>query len=169
MLQFKDLKKNYPIFILDREELVLIQGKVVNDVLPSRYDMTVRQNVVDINVDSNGKILPYIVPENATVSSSKEGIVIAVEIESIIREVEAIKNEAERQIADYDRQKERLQKATDLLEKSNPAFREKQETDRRFRDMETKMKEMYEMMKIQQETMKSQQEMISGFIKEFKG
>lgn len=58
MLLFKDIKQNYPVYILDTQEFSLIQGKATQVSFP-RLEMNQKtgktEMVVDVTIEANGK------------------------------------------------------------------------------------------------------------------
>lgn len=66
MLLFKDIKQNYPVYILDTQEFSLIQGKATQVSFP-RLEMNQKtgktEMVVDVTIEANGKMATYAIPE----------------------------------------------------------------------------------------------------------
>ena len=66
---FKDIKQNYPIYILDKQELTVSQGKVLSigfprmDVMSKPANPINTQMVIDITIDNCGKSATYTIPE----------------------------------------------------------------------------------------------------------
>lgn len=71
MLLFKDIKQNYPVYILDTQEFSLIQGKATQVSFP-RLEMNQKtgktEMVVDITIEANGKMATYAIPESHSVT-----------------------------------------------------------------------------------------------------
>lgn len=144
---FKDLKQNYPVYILDKSTMTLKQGKVIQSSFP-RMEMNPAAGktgmVVDISIEADGRTANYVFPEGSSVAYAGS-LVLSVDRQGLIGEVEAMKSGAEQAIAEYDRQKDVLGKATELLAELNPAFKEKQDTERRFGQLESSMNELKDM------------------------
>lgn len=145
---FKDVKQNYPVYILDKQELIISQGKVQSVGFP-RMDIMSKvpngtQTVVDITIDNNGKTATYTIPENLSITYAGN-IVLSTDKEGLVHEVEAMKNSAEQILASVDKQKSILEKANTLLSDLNPVYREKKETDLRFSKIESSIGELKEM------------------------
>lgn len=132
---FRDLKQNYSIYILDKDQLAVTTAKVTEVGLP-RYDVNVKQTVVDVKVEYEGKVGGYILPETMSISSNGN-IVISTDMEGLSREVEAMKNTAERIIASIPHQEEIIKKASSLLTELNPTYRKDKEIEDRFNKIET--------------------------------
>lgn len=164
-MQFKDIKQNYPVYILDKQELTYTQGKVVSVSFP-RLDtnkmsqmpsvtnpMASTQMVVDVTIEANGKTATYTIPESLAITYTGN-LVLSTDKDGISREVEALKASAEQVLASVDHQKEVLEKATSLLAQLSPSYREKKETEERFTKLESSVSDI--------------KSMIENFVKEFK-
>lgn len=154
MILFKDLKSNYPVYILNKDEIEVTTGKVVSVSFP-RMDMNAPgKMVVDVVIESGEKTATYAIPENLSVTYANN-LVLSTEREGISREVEAMKNSAEQVIASVDRQKKIIEKSTEVLRNMNPELKQKMEYDDRLNKMESSIGEM--------------KELLSSVIKELKG
>ena len=102
------------------------------------------QTVVDITLDSNGKIATYTIPESLSVTYAGN-IVLSTDKDGLMHEIEAMKNNAEQVLASVDKQKQILDKANTLLSELNPIYKEKKETDLRFSKIENSISEMKDM------------------------
>lgn len=141
---FKDIKQNYPVYILDKQNVTFIQGKVTSISLPHMDNinpMVIGKSVVDVTIEADGKGATYTMPEDKSMVYAGS-IVLATDKESIIREVEAMKASAEQAIANVEKQKEIASKSTSLLTELNPVFKEKQENEKRMTKMESSIAEM---------------------------
>lgn len=147
-MQFKDIKPNYPVFVLDKQELTITQGKVTNTGFP-RIDTNPKtgksEMVVDVTVEARGKTATYSIPDNLSVTYAGN-IILATGRELLVGEIEALQNTAKQFFEMEPYQKRVLEKAPELLAEANPAFRDKQETERRLGAMETSMNEMKALM-----------------------
>ncbi len=142
---FRDIKQGYPIYILNKHELTISQGKVASAGFP-RLDtnpMTGKtEMVVDVTVDDgSGKTGSYVIPEGLSVTYAGN-LVLATEKAALAGEVEAMKSSAEQALASVDRQREIVDKAGALLSDLNPAYREKLENDKRFDALEGSVGEL---------------------------
>lgn len=143
---FKDVKQNYPVYVLDKQELTISQGKVQSVGFP-RMDMihsSTSSLVVDITIEVNNKTATYTIPENLSITYAGN-IVLSTDKEGLTHEIEAMRNSAEQVINSVDKQKEILEKSTKLLSELNPAYKEKQEADMRFSSLESQIGEIKEM------------------------
>ena len=147
-MYFKDLKQNYPVYILDKQTLTLTQGKAVAVGFP-RMEMNPAAGksgmVVDVSIVANGKTAKYVIPENRSVTYAGN-LVLSVDRQGLAGEVESMKVTAEQAIASVEQQKQILEKSTTLLAELNPTYREKQETEQRFSKIEASMGELKDML-----------------------
>lgn len=167
-MMFKDIKQNYPVYILNKQDLSVVQGKVVATTFP-HVDMNAQkvtptsisptnslsnQMVVDVTIEAGGKTATYTIPESLSITYAGN-IVLSTDREGIAREVEALKSSAEQVLLSVEKQKEIVEKTTALLAELNPVYKEKKENEERFTKIESSVAEM--------------KTMLSNFIKEFKG
>lgn len=159
---FKDIKQNYPVYILDKQEFCIIQGKVTAVSFP-RIEMNQKtgrsEMVVDVTVEANGKTATYAIPENLSVTYAGN-IVLSTDKQGLTGEVEAMVASADQVIASVTHAQKIKDKAPTILADLNPAYREKQETEQRFGKIEGSISEMKGLMQ-------SQQKMLEDFIKKF--
>ena len=161
-MQFKDIKQNYPVYILDKHEFQITQGKVTAVSFP-RVEVNQKtgrtEMVVDVTVDADGKTATYAIPENLSVTFAGN-FVLSTDKQGLTGEVEALVASAEQIIASVPRANKIKAEAPAMLASLNPVYKEKQETEQRFGKIEGSISEMKELMK-------KQQEMMSSFIKKF--
>lgn len=135
---FKDIKQNYPVYILNKQDLNLIQGKAVQVPFP-RMEMNQKtgkaEMVIDVTIEADGKTATYVIPENLSVTYAGN-LILSTDKMSLASEIEAMKNTAEQILSSVDHHKEVLEKASFLLAELNPVYKEKQETEKRFKDIE---------------------------------
>lgn len=154
---FKDIKQNYPVFILNKQDVTFSQGKVTSVSLPhmdNSNPMVMGKSVIDVTIETEGKSATYAIPENVGIVYAGD-IVLSTDRDGIMREVEAMKASAEQAIKNVERQKMIVEKSTSLLTELNPAFKEKQENEQRMTKMENSIEEL--------------KNMFAGFMKEMKG
>lgn len=142
MLLFKDVKKGYPVYFFNREEVKAYQGRVVSVSAP-RYDMQMNQTaapmVVDVTIEEDGGTKTYTISENATITFAGN-IALSTERDGIIREVEAIKAQREEAIEREKKNHEDLDKCVSILENWNPALAEKRRQDERINNIEQEVR-----------------------------
>lgn len=146
-MPFKDIKQNYPVYILDKNELELIQGKALSVSFPR---LQVNPNtgktemVVDISISAKDNVATYAIPENSSITYAGD-LVLATDKSQLVSEIEAMKNAAEQVLSSVDHQRKVLDTSTKLLSELNPVFKEKQETEQRFSNIESNVNELKSM------------------------
>lgn len=117
MLLFKDIKQNYPVYILDTQEFSLIQGKTTQVSFP-RLEMNQKtgktEMVVDVTIEANGKMATYAIPESHSVTYAGH-LVLSTEKSGLTSEVEAQKANAEQVLASASKAQNIIDKAPSLL------------------------------------------------------
>lgn len=154
---FKDVKQNYPVFILDKQNVKFTQGKVQSVSFPhmdNSAPIGMNKTVIDVVIEADGKSATYAMPENLSIVYAGD-IVLSTDKDGIVREIEAMKMSAEQVLNSVDRQREIVEKSSQLLVELNPEFKAKQENEQRLSSLESSMKELKDMMK--------------GLVKELKG
>lgn len=144
-MTFKDIKENNVVYILDKNNLQVIKAKVKNSPIP-KIDMNKPNRglsnsslVVDLDLEINGKVTQYTIPESLEVTYTSTGLVLATESSKLIPEVEAMAKEAKDTLAKEAYFKKVLEKSSTLLAELNPQLKERQETDRRLNLLEDKL------------------------------
>ena len=126
MLLFKDIKQNYPVYILDTQEFSLIQGKATQVSFP-RLEMNQKtgktEMVVDVTIEANGKMATYAIPESHSVTYAGH-LVLSTEKSGLTSEVEAQKANAEQVLASASKAQNIIDKVTtgDVTYAANMAY-----------------------------------------------
>lgn len=146
-MTFKELKQGYSVYILDKDQMCVKQGKVVSVSAPhidkKGFDLGVAL-VVDVVLDIDGAVATYTFKED-TETGYVQSTVITTDKSNIVREVDAIKSQSEEALSQVDTLKDRLQKCNEILVDLNPAIKEKQAIDERFGKLENSMDELKSM------------------------
>lgn len=144
-MTFKDIKENNVVYILDKNNLQVIKAKVKNSPIPkidmNKPNMGLSNSslVVDLDLEINGKVTQYTIPESLEVTYTSTGLVLATESSKLIPEVEAMAKEAKDTLAKEAYFKKVSEKSSGLLAELNPQLKERQETDRRLNLLEDKL------------------------------
>ena len=149
------MKTGYPIFVFDKQEVSVAQGKVQNVSIPhldGHYGSSTEM-VVDVTVECEGNTKSYVFKENTEIGYFNN-MVISTGRDGILREVEAMKLQSEQALSQVEKHQKNVDKCTTILSEFNPTLKEKKEYDERFNKIEKSMSEMKDMM--------------TSFIKEFK-
>ncbi len=135
---FKDIKHNNPIYILDKKELTVIQGKVVKMSSP-RMEMNEKtlksEIVIDFGIEINGKTNTYVINDNVAITYA-DNLILSTDKMGLAAEIEALKNNAEQVLASVEHCKEIIDKTPALLSLLNPSYKEKMDNEKRFNAIE---------------------------------
>ena len=147
---FKELKSNYPIFLLDRATLKFEQAKVMN-VQPNYQ--SVNMNRIEVNVtiqNKEGKQNTYAVADSEQ-SAYAGNLFISTSKDCIINEVNALKNASEEVLSKVEEHKQTVEKCKELLGELDTTFRDQQKTNERLDQMENKLDEIFKFVKLQKQ------------------
>ena len=147
---FKELKSNYPIFLLDRATLKFEQAKVMN-VQPNYQ--SVNMNRIEVNVtiqNKEGKQNTYAVADSEQ-SAYAGNLFISTSKDCIINEVNALKNASEEVLSKVEEHKQTVEKCKELLGELDTTFRDQQKTNARLDQMENKLDEIFNFVKSQKQ------------------
>lgn len=147
---FKELKSNYPIFLLDRATLSFEQARVMN-VQPNYQ--SVNMNRIEVNVtiqNKEGKQNTYAVADSEQ-SAYAGNLFISTSKDSIINEVNALKNASEEVLSKVEEHKQTVEKCKNLLAELDTSFRDQQRTNQRLDKMENKLDEIFKFVKSQKQ------------------
>ena len=147
-MTYRDTKINDTIYILDKDKMVLQQGRVtatsphVNNTYKT---MAAGQMMRDIAIEVDGKNATYTIPGNLAVTFAGS-IVLATSQQGLSSEIERMKLEAEQALAMIEHHKMVIERSSGLLAELNPHVREKMENERRFKSIESDMSGIKTMM-----------------------
>ena len=116
-MYFKDLKQGYTVYLFDKSDISVKQGKVIEISLPHFDDKNYRvgaKMVVDVSINVDGKSRIYTLKED-TDTGYTDSIVISTDKSNIIREVEMAKAQSEEIINQVDEHTKRVAKYTEIL------------------------------------------------------
>ena len=147
-MTYRDTKINDTIYILDKDKMVLQQGRVTatSPHVNNTYNtMAAGQMMRDIAIEVDGKNATYTIPENLSVTFAGS-IVLATSQQGLSSEIERMKLEAEQALAMMEHHKMVIERSSGLLAELNPHVREKMENERRFKSIESDMSGIKTMM-----------------------
>lgn len=162
MQQFKDIKSNNKLYILNSADVILEEGRVTSIIPRTEMDPKNYQQryVVDISIEVEGKTQTYTVPENSSIAYADK-VAISTSKKCFLPELENIIASTQIAISTIDKQRENLKKAKQLYEELNPEYREKQENEKRFKSIEGSVAEV-------SGSVKELKSMVSNLLKEIK-
>ena len=148
MIPFRDIKQNYPIHILDKQEFEIHTGKATAVSFPKleiNPETGKPEMMVSVTIEAGGKTATYAIPENLSVSFAGN-LVFATEKHLLLNEAKAVKANAEQIIAAAPKAQKIIDKASTIFAELDSTFKERQETEQRFSKIEGSISEMKEMM-----------------------
>lgn len=137
---FRDIKPNYPVYFLDKDNVTAYEGKVVSTSVP-RYIPTQTSLVVDITIEANGATHTYTIPESSTLTYANN-VVLSTDKDGILREVQAMKSASEHHLSETEHHREIVDSCNRLLEEIDTTFAEKRKQDKRIEGIETEVKNL---------------------------
>lgn len=135
---FRDAKAGYPAYIFDRKTVTIKVGKVTNTPMPHFDARMSGRMVVDLNVDVDGRVMPFVLDECSEVGYA-EDLVVSVGKEAILREVERVKAQSEDALKMVDYHRDAVGKCDGLLKELSDTYRERTENSKRMEALEDKV------------------------------
>jgi hypothetical protein len=146
-IQFRELRAGHLVQILNKSQMTVRQGKVVNvgspypePVKPGQMAPTMNR-LIDITIEAEGQTQTYAIPETSSITFAGD-IVLSIEADSLIREVQAMRSQSEQAIASFDMHKQRIGQCDAILEDLDTSFREKRVVEERLSRVEGFMEEI---------------------------
>lgn len=133
----KDCQKGYPIFILNRNDITAIQGKII-DVSRPHFDNrnpSTTTMVIDVTVEIDGKQTSFVMSESSSIAYT-DNLVLSCDRSDILHEVEAICARNEEDLKQTPVREQTVKKCRSIIEDWNPAFKQQRETDERMTKIE---------------------------------
>lgn len=136
-MAFKDLKIGGTLYILNKDSLELQKVKVTNITVPHIENKvnSLTQMVVDITVDSNGKPVTYVVPDNLSITFCGQEM-LTYDKPLLIEEIKATKALNEQTVSMYNKATENISKCDVLISDLDDAYREKKANEERLDRLE---------------------------------
>ena len=153
-MQFKDVKQGQPVFILDKLEMKINQGKVVNNVyhVDSNNNFgsvfTQQNNTMcrDITIESNGKSNIYVISELLEIAKAGN-LVLSTSSEALTKEINDICDDAKEKLANREYYQMIVDKTPELLVTLNPSLKKEQETETRLKAVEGSVQEVKDLVR----------------------
>lgn len=164
MLQFRDIKQNSSVYILDKTNIAVKNGKITSASFPKMEfnpQTSQQQMMITFGIEVEGKSSTYAIPESSSTVDAGD-LVISTEKTGLLHELENMNNAADQFLNSVDnlieRNKTIKEKTAELLSELNPVFKEKQETEKRFAGIEQRFGKV-------EENVNSMKSMLEDFIK----
>lgn len=145
-MNFKDLKRGYAVYILDKSKMAISTVKVKDVSLPHVDPKFVSTSmVVDVTLETEGddspSVVTYCMPCDADVAYPQNKV-ISIDRANLLREVESMKAMSEQALAQVERHRDIIQRATNLIAELDPSQREKQDMENRLTAIENSIQNM---------------------------
>lgn len=136
---FKDLRTGSPVYILDRKEITVTQGTLINAPL-SHFDPKFGTNkmVVDLEIEAAGTKTSFVVEDSQSAAYFADKT-IACSKEAIVRELETIKSTSESALKMMPYHQQAIPKCEALMRQYSAEYRERTETQERITNLEGKL------------------------------
>lgn len=135
MIAFKELKKGFPVFILNKETLLYQQGKVTQDATPPRMNTVFGQPmIVDVSLESEGQVKIWTLPADQSLAEvqSDANIVIATDKAALVSILKSIESECTTYLEGIEGRKQKLEAAKNLIAELDVVYKQQQQTEERF-------------------------------------
>lgn len=120
-------------------------GKVTNTPMPHFDARMSGRMVVDLNVDVDGRVMPFVLEECSEVGYADD-LVVSVGLEPILREVDRVENQSAESLKMVDYHKEAVEKCEALKKKYSPEYKERTENSERMAKLEDKVDKLADAM-----------------------
>lgn len=101
--------------------------------------------VVDLNVDVDGRVMPFVLEECSEVGYADD-LVVSVGVEAILREVDRVENQSSDALKMVDYHREAVEKCKALKREYSPDYRERTEANERMTNLEGKVDKLADAM-----------------------
>lgn len=104
MLQFKDIKQNSNVYILDKNTVEITTGKISSASFPKlEYNPQTgqQQMMITFGIEADGKSPTYSIPESASVVTAGD-LIIATEKSGLLHDIEILNNTSDQFLTNVD-------------------------------------------------------------------
>lgn len=138
-MNFKELRKGFPVYILNKESVEFSQGKVTQDSTPPRLNTTFGQPMIcDVAIESKGSTKIWTLPADQKVAEMQtdNNVIISTDNIAILAMIKNIQQECETYLQGVEHNQERLQRAKQLIAEQDVTYKQQQQTEERFNKLE---------------------------------
>lgn len=138
-MNFKELKKGFPVYIINKDTVEYYQGKVIQDSTPPRLNTTFGQPMVtDVSIEYNGATKIWTLPADQKVAEMQNdnNIIISTDKTAILAMIKNIQQESETYLQGVELNKKRLDLSKKLIAKLDITYKQQQQTEERFSRIE---------------------------------
>ena len=134
-MNFKELKKGFPVYILNKDTIEYCQGKVNQDATPPRIGTIIGSSmIVDVSIESEGQVKIWTLPADQSLAEmqSDANIVIATDKAALVSILKSIESECNTYLEGVDGRKQKLEVAKNLIAELDVVYKQQQQTEERF-------------------------------------
>lgn len=138
-MNFKELKKGFPVYIINKDTVEYSQGKVAQDATPPRLNTVFGQPMItDVSIESNGITKIWTLPADQKVAEMQtdSNIIISTDKSAIIAMVKNIQTECETYLQGVELNQKRLETSKKLIAELDVTYKQQQQTEERFNRIE---------------------------------
>ena len=139
------MKAGYPAYIFNRKSVEVKVGKVTNTPMPHFDARMSGKMVVDLNVEVDGNVMPFVLEECSEVGYTDD-LVVSVGVEAILREVDRVENQSAEALKMVDYHKDAVEKCEALKKEYSPEYKERTENSERMAKLEDKVDKLADAM-----------------------
>ena len=146
-MNFKELKKGFPVFILNTDTIEYYQGRVNQDATPPRVGSIIGGSmVVDVSIESNNATKIWTLPADQKVAEMQNdsNVIISTDKNTIIAMIKSINQECENYLQGIDIKKKKLKLTKDLIAELDVVYKQQQQTEERFDKIEKAIGEIHQ-------------------------
>ena len=144
-MNFKELRKGFPVYIINKDTVEYTQGRVAQDATPPRINTTFGQPMItDVSIEANNVTKIWTLPADQKVAEmqSDSNIIISTDQVAILAMIKNIQTECETYLQGIDLNKKRLDSSKKLIAKLDINYKQQQETEERFSRIEQSIQGM---------------------------
>lgn len=138
-MNFKELKKGFPVYVLNKQTLEYSQGKVIQDATPPRLNTNFGQSLLtDVSIESNGQSKIWTLPADQKVAEmqSDNEVIISTDKNTIVTMIKSINSECQSYLDGVESYQNRLELSKKLIAELDVTYRQQQQTEERFTRIE---------------------------------
>lgn len=145
-MTFKDLKEQSIIYVLDKNQVTVYNGKVTS-IKPGKTNPQMLGGfILDFTIEYNGITQVFAIPDHLSVTYTGNNLILSVDQSSLIPELDKIIRDNETIVNNLEAIKAGITKAKNLKMDLDPSYREKQQTEKRFSQIESSISEIKDML-----------------------
>lgn len=144
-MNFKELRKGFPVYIINKDTVEYSQGKVTQDATPPRLNSTFGQPMVtDVSVEASGITKIWTLPADQKVAEMQNdsNTIISTDKSTIVAMVKNIQTECETYLQGIELNEKRLDATKKLIAELDVTYKQQQQTEERFSRIEESIQSM---------------------------